>query len=162
VPRFGEKSQSNRETLHPHLQCVLDLAIKSVDFAIVKGHRGQKEQDSLFDRGLSKVKFPNSKHNANPSLAADIYPYVETIAGVKANLTLTGHPAQIRQIAKLAKVSFAAARSYVLQMFMRMVGAVLAAAAALDVTLRSGSDWDRDGDTLDQSFNDLCHVEVLL
>jgi hypothetical protein len=41
---------------------------------VICGHRGQQEQDAAFKSGASRVQFPNSKHNKQPSLAVDIAP----------------------------------------------------------------------------------------
>jgi hypothetical protein len=43
--------------------------------------------------------------------------------------------------------------------FYVLVGVMLVAAKLEGVELRSGSDWDRDGSTTDQTFNDLGHFE---
>ena len=39
------------------------------------GHRGEKEQNEAYDRGNSKVRFPDGRHNAQPSNAVDVTPY---------------------------------------------------------------------------------------
>lgn len=40
--------------------------------------------------------------------------------------------------------------------------AVLAMAEKLGIPIIWGGDWDRDGDTTDQTFNDLVHFELVL
>ena len=45
------------------------------DIIILFGYRGEKEQNEAFERGTSKLRWPNSKHNRLPSLAVDIAPY---------------------------------------------------------------------------------------
>lgn len=44
--------------------------------------------------------------------------------------------------------------------FHRLAGVMFAAASLEGVALRWGGDWDRDGDTRDQSFIDLPHFEL--
>ncbi len=44
--------------------------------------------------------------------------------------------------------------------FYKFVGYVEATAERLGIKIRSGSDWDSDGATTDQSFNDLPHFEL--
>lgn len=73
--KFGNRSLDNLRTCHPDLQEILEEAIKLVDFAIICGHRNKDEQDKAFHSGMSKVQFPNSKHNTYPSSAVDIAPY---------------------------------------------------------------------------------------
>lgn len=62
-------------TCHPKLQVVLKEAIKHVDFTVLAGHRGEDEQNEAFVSKRSTKRWPESKHNAYPSLAVDIAPY---------------------------------------------------------------------------------------
>jgi hypothetical protein len=73
--KFGERSKNNLATCHPLLQEILNEAIKHVDFSVLQGHRGEIEQNAYYSAGKSKVKWPNSKHNKNPSHAVDVAPY---------------------------------------------------------------------------------------
>jgi peptidoglycan L-alanyl-D-glutamate endopeptidase CwlK len=75
MPSFSRISREKLATCHHDLQAVMNEAIKYTDFSIICGYRGQKEQDDAFTKGLSKLKFPNGKHNQDPSLAVDIAPY---------------------------------------------------------------------------------------
>ena len=75
MAKFGKRSLSNLETCHPSIQKVLSEAIKYFDFSVLCGYRNQEDQDKAYSDGFSKVKFPNGKHNTNPSLAVDIAPY---------------------------------------------------------------------------------------
>ena len=62
-------------TCDTRLQEVVKAAIKRIDFTVLCGHRGEQEQNDAFERGFSKLKFPQSKHNKVPSLAVDLAPY---------------------------------------------------------------------------------------
>jgi peptidoglycan L-alanyl-D-glutamate endopeptidase CwlK len=42
---------------------------------VICGFRGEREQNEAYNRGNSKLKWPQSKHNQTPSLAVDIVPY---------------------------------------------------------------------------------------
>ena len=75
MPSFGPKSRRHLETIHTDLQDVLNEAIKHIDFSIIDGHRDMERQNHYFNEGVSKVRWPNSKHNAFPSNAVDIIPY---------------------------------------------------------------------------------------
>ena len=46
------------------------------------------------------------------------------------------------------------------QRFKNLAKVVLECAKDLDLVVRWGGDWDRDGDTFDQTFNDLPHFEL--
>jgi peptidoglycan L-alanyl-D-glutamate endopeptidase CwlK len=46
-----------------------------MDVKIVCGHRNERVQNSLYYQGYSKVMYPNSRHNSNPSRAVDLAPH---------------------------------------------------------------------------------------
>ena len=73
--KFGKSSRQRLDTCHPHIHAILEEAIQIVDFTVLCGTRSEAEQEDLFHRGMSKVQFPNSKHNSRPSLAVDVAPY---------------------------------------------------------------------------------------
>lgn len=49
-------------------------AIKTIDFTVIYGHRGEEDQNRAFKEGKSKLRWPQSKHNSMPSMAVDIAP----------------------------------------------------------------------------------------
>ena len=73
--KFGSRSKKHLVTLDKRLQKVLNEVIKYVDCSIIEGHRSAERQDKLFEEGRTKVKYPNGRHNANPSRAVDVVPY---------------------------------------------------------------------------------------
>ena len=75
MPRFGRRSRKNLETCNEDLQELFNEVIKFFDCTVIQGHRGKEEQNKYFDEGKSKVKYPNGRHNANPSNAVDVVPY---------------------------------------------------------------------------------------
>ncbi len=75
MPHFGARSRKNLATCHSDLQRVAAEAIKYFDFTVIEGHRTQSEQEKAFNAGTSKLHWPKSKHNSNPSLAMDCVPY---------------------------------------------------------------------------------------
>lgn len=132
MPAFGKSSLSQRATIHPRLQLVLDEAIKSVDFTILEGHRGEAAQNAAFAAGLSKLKYPFGNHNAVPSKAADIAPY----------------PIDWTD------------KATALGRFYFLMGVCKACADRLGVKVRFGFDWNRNLDPRDESFIDLDHIEL--
>jgi len=72
---FSEDSKQKLATCDPALQSLFSEVIKHFDCKIICGHRGEKEQNAAFSAGKSKVKYPKSKHNSSPSVAADVMPY---------------------------------------------------------------------------------------
>ena len=82
MPSFGYTSKSRLSTCHPLIQLVCNRIIETYDITIVQygGFRTAAEQQRLFERGASKVEWPDSKHNntfeGRPySLAVDIGPW---------------------------------------------------------------------------------------
>ena len=75
MPRFGRRSQANLATCHPDLQRVFEEVVKIFDCSILCGHRGEEAQNEAYHKGLSKLKFPESRHNTQPSVAVDAVPY---------------------------------------------------------------------------------------
>ena len=75
MPNFSLLSRRHLETCDPQLQTLFNEVVKTFDCIIVCGHRPGYEQNDLFRRGLSKLKWPESEHNKQPSLAVDAYPY---------------------------------------------------------------------------------------
>lgn len=75
MPHFGTTSKTRLETCHPLLQRVMNAAIQDVDFSVICGVRTAEEQNRAYDTGASRLRYPQSKHNATPSMAVDIAPY---------------------------------------------------------------------------------------
>ena len=73
---YSKTSQSRKGTCHPLIQEWLDEVIKYVDCTIACGYREKTEQNLCFESGASNVKWPDSNHNKIPSLAVDVYPFV--------------------------------------------------------------------------------------
>lgn len=75
MPKFSEKSLAKLETCDPRLQRVFEAVVVEFDCTILEGHRDQTRQNQMVAEGKSKTLWPNSKHNAEPSLAADVAAY---------------------------------------------------------------------------------------
>lgn len=133
--KLGEASMRQLNTCHPLLQALVFDVIKYIDVSVIKGHRGEAEQNEAFASGVSKVKFPNSKHNQTPSLAVDLLPYVPQLK----NEVWNKH-----------------------EYFYFMAGIVKARASALGIKIRWGGDWNSNNYFGDQNFNDLPHFELAL
>ena len=73
--KFGKSSQARLDTCHPKIKEILEEAIQIIDFSVLCGHRGESAQNDAYNSGLSKLQFPQSKHNQMPSIAVDIAPY---------------------------------------------------------------------------------------
>lgn len=132
---FGKTSKAKLKQCAPKLQQIMLAAIANskVDFGITEGHRDKETQNRYYDEGRSKVRWPNGKHNEFPSEAADLVAYVN------------GKP------------------TYEMTYYIYLYGLLTGIAHSMynDTTIRSGLDWDQDGEIMtDQKFNDGCHFEL--
>ena len=75
MPRFGKTSKKRLETCEEELQSLFNEVVKYFDCSVLVGFRGENKQNSAYKGGHSKVKWPNGKHNSDPSFAADVAPY---------------------------------------------------------------------------------------
>ena len=75
MPRFSTRSKSRLHTCDERLVDLFNEVVKGFDCTIIEGHRGKKAQNEAFNKGNSKVRFPNGKHNQSPSVAVDVAPY---------------------------------------------------------------------------------------
>lgn len=75
MPTFSKTSMARLQTCHPDIVAVCRELIKQYDFAVLCGHRGKAEQNQAYERGASRLKYPQSAHNKTPSHAVDMAPY---------------------------------------------------------------------------------------
>jgi peptidoglycan L-alanyl-D-glutamate endopeptidase CwlK len=75
MPSFSSVSKERLKECDSRIQTVLNEAIKYYDFSVLCGHRGEEEQNEAYRKGHSKLKYPQSNHNKNPSKAVDVAPY---------------------------------------------------------------------------------------
>ena len=77
MPSFSENSLRALETCHADLQILFLQVVRDFDCSVICGTRGKEAQDAAYNASpqLSKVKWPNSRHNSLPSMAVDVIPY---------------------------------------------------------------------------------------
>lgn len=91
MPKFGDRSKRILNTCHPDIQVVCIEVVAYFDHSILSGHRGAAEQTRLFNKGLSKTAWPQSRHNLEPSMAVDIAPYPIDWDDIERFIYLAGH-----------------------------------------------------------------------
>lgn len=134
MAEFGPQSEKQLATCHPDLVKVLRHAIKFFDFSVIEGFRDQATQDRDFQKGVTKLRWPNGNHNSNPSKAADCMPYP---------VDWSDRPDNIRRTCYMA-------------------GIIMASARELGIKLRWGGDWNQNDDTRDEGdFRDWDHFELV-
>ena len=154
MPNFSSKSIERLSTCDKRLKMVCDEAIKYTDFTIVTGLRTKEEQNSLYERGFSKLQWPHGKHNSNPSLAVDVAPYIQPFGA------LFGGPEQVKRIVEMTGKRKGEVHSFIEKAYARLIGIIEGIAYSNNIVLRLGLDWDHDFNTLDQTFHDLGHIEL--
>lgn len=130
--KFGRASTGRMAMLSYDLQWVLReaLALEIIDFSVACTYRNEEDQNRAYREGKSRVRWPNGKHNRNPSEAVDAVPYIN------------------------GKMSWNKLHCCVL------AGVILAVAKKLGVRVRWGGNWDMDSEPItDQDFQDLTHFE---
>lgn len=103
-----------------------------MDITVIQGHRSEKEQNEAYKAGKSKLKYPKSKHNSDPSRAVDIAPWVG---------------GQIPWENE--------------KYFYFMAGIVFTVSEDLGINIRWGGNWNSNENFDDQSFDDLVHFELV-
>lgn len=73
--KFGQKSNRCLSSADPAWTRILTPVLEHMDIAVICGHRGEAEQMEAFTSGKSQKMWPESKHNALPSLAVDVIPW---------------------------------------------------------------------------------------
>lgn len=131
---FGNRSKGNLSQVHPLLVKVATLALErgSQDFTVICGHRDKAGQDAALRAKTTKVSFPNSAHNQLPAYAIDVIPYP---------FTNWEDPEMLKGWKRIADAMFAAAKD-------------------LNVQIRWGGDFNRDGDKTTFDAWDKPHFEL--
>ena len=75
MPYFGKSSKKRLSTCDDRLQKVFNEVIKHVDCSVLEGHRSKDRQNKLYEEEKTKVKYPDGRHNRQPSSAVDVTPY---------------------------------------------------------------------------------------
>ena len=77
MPKYSKRSLGKLAECHADLQTLFQTVIKYWDCTVTWGYRGEEDQNTAFDKGYSKLRFPNSRHNKRPAMAVDVVPYPE-------------------------------------------------------------------------------------
>lgn len=138
---FSNRSLKRLEGVHPLLVDLIHkvMAEQFMDFSVVEGVRTLERQKDLVRTGKSRTM--RSKHLVQDdgyAHAVDIYPYPINMKKV--------HAGDAREIYRFG----------VLQ------GMVQAVANRMKIEIVCGADWDGDGQTLDHTFFDAPHFQLVL
>ncbi len=74
MPNLTERDITRLSTCHVDLQMLITKVGKQTPMMVVCGHRNEQKQNQVFADGFTRVRWPNSLHNQEPSLAVDLCP----------------------------------------------------------------------------------------
>jgi len=129
--RFGRSSRKHLSTVDGRGQQLAHKVLKIKDHSIIQGHRNKPKQNQAFREGFSQLQWPKGKHNQLPSLAWDVQAY-----------PAPDNDADLRE-----------EQIYLLGLY-KGVG------YGDGIIIRTGADFDSDGQVSDSTWYDLFHVEI--
>lgn len=136
---FGSRSWNALKTTHPKIQELLVEAIKHMNITVICGERNKKQQGIAFNSGRSSVQYPNSIHNPDNPVNKDGQ-------GVRA-VDIAPYPIDWNDIER----------------FCYTMGKIILLAKQLNIPVRWGADWNRDGRMRDdkerKALRDYPHTE---
>ncbi len=149
--RYSLKSKQKLETCHNDIQIIFNEVIKYYDITILEGIRTTSRQIELYNQGKSKFDGINklSKHQGElinngklVSFAVDVMPYK------KNTNAFSGKEKDNR-------------RFYYMAGIVKTISKILYDKFIITHKIRWGGDWDGDDIYTDQTFDDLCHFELI-
>jgi peptidoglycan L-alanyl-D-glutamate endopeptidase CwlK len=75
MKELSEIEKQRLNTCCDELKSLILAVSKISNIQVICGHRGKEEQEIAVISGYSKLHYPKSKHNTDPSLAVDIAPH---------------------------------------------------------------------------------------
>ena len=130
--KWSSESHRQRSTCDIRLNLIGDIVLQIKDHSVIKGHRTEDEQNQAFYDGHSKLKWPHGKHNKKPSTACDVRAWP--------------WPEDERQQVEE-------------QLY--LLGLYRGVAHMKGIKVRTGADWNDDGNISDTNFRDFFHVEIV-
>ena len=156
---YGESSEKELLTACEPLQKLFRRVLQhGYDHKILKGYRGEIEQDLSYTQGKSQKKWPSSSHNINPSNAVDAVPWIKKLG---SGLEIPWPPRLpfLSSLSEDQRKDFEKYRKCWMQ-FAHFAGYVKGVADEMGIPIRLGVDWDSDFSVIDNSFDDAPHVEI--
>ena len=137
-PVLDRQSADRLLTCDPKLQELVYRVLQGYPLKVLEGHRDKDRQNRLFKEKKTQVKWPESKHNRDPSYAVDMAPAPVDFGDKKWGKN----------------------KAKTLARFYHFAGYVKRVADEMGIKVRWGGDWDGDGEFTDQKFDDLVHWEL--
>ena len=100
---FSNVSKERLATCHMDLRLLFEEVIKYHDCKIIEGHRDKARQNKAYVKGHSKVRWPHSHHNANPSNAVDVMPYYDSSPHIRWDMSVRRNERDLYRFAGLVQ-----------------------------------------------------------
>ena len=145
--RYGKRSESVINTLHPDLQLIFRGVIKVMDVSLYEGLRTDEKQLEYFLKGASKLdpRIDRLRSKAKHLRQDDGYSHAVDAAPYPIDFT-----------SKVKKRE----RFYFMAGIVKAIAIRLFEEGKTSHLVRWGGDWDKDDHFDDQSFDDLPHYEI--
>lgn len=137
MPSFGINSRNNLYTCDIRLITLAEEVVQFHDCSCIEGWRNEEKQNRYVYEKKSQVSWPFGKHN---------------------HVDMKGNPSSLA----MHLVPYPNLDWEDRERFYYFGGFVLGLARGLFIPIRWGGDWDRDHDFADQTFDDLCHFELVV
>lgn len=168
MPTLSKESKAIIATCHRDIRVLCNAVIQLVDYKAIYGWRGREDQNRLKEQGFSKLSFPFSRHN-----------YVATDLDEKQYQVKAGDPfskaidwapwyrdglhvrwGNERQYTPAERAKIIQGFCYVAGHFMA-IGKLYLMQGIITHDVRWGGDWNQNQDRLDETFDDLGHIELV-
>ncbi len=158
--KWGANSLAQRATSEPRLNKIGDVVLQIKNHSVVKGHRDQQEQHAAFTSvpQRSKLDWPDGNHNALPSKAQDVrtYPAPPVVEYDKTPDKMSEPELQV----EVKRLRLIEKDQPLREEQLYLLGLYKGVAVMMDIPLRTGCDWSRDGNVFDNNFDDFFHAEL--
>ena len=141
-PAYGARSRRVLATLHQDLRLIFQAVLDAgFDHSLLEGYRDEETQNRYFREGISKARFPHSKHNVSPSMAVDAMPWFRQTP----NIDWTHQPSFYHFAGVVRGVALEKFR-----------------AGDIKHLIRWGGDWNNNFDVREKEWVDAAHFELYL
>ena len=160
---YGAVSNTHLYGVKPEVQALCIKALELAgnakrDISIVDGLRTTKEQQALYAKGRTQLNGVDKLSYHQNGNAIDFTPFVNW-QRFKFVGRLTGNSNQVSQLVKVTGLSSTQVWERVHREFHGTAMFFYLAAHELGYKITWGGDWNNDGCTLDNNFEDLGHIQ---
>jgi hypothetical protein len=159
--KYGKGSRKVLATVCPELRVVFTEVLPLIDHSAVDGARNLEQQNALFDKKVSTLRYPQGKHCVGPEAGRTLSDALDSVIWHPKYKALWGGRKQLQQIARDFKVTEARVKLWFYMQYAEFNTLVQVLAVRRGLKIRWGGDWNSINGILDQSFDDFYHWEIV-